>query len=89
MHPTGPNRRCPKGAEPRAARRPDAWKTGDEPGTAAQRSYLETLATEAGESIDTAALTKADASKLIDELQEKTGRGRAAPNVVSSQTAIP
>jgi hypothetical protein len=57
---------------------PDRWKTGDEPMTAAQRSYLETLATEAGEEPDTGAdLTKAEASKRIDELQEKTGRGRA------------
>lgn len=54
---------------------PDQWKTGDEPLTGAQRSYLETLATEAGEPIDTDDLTKADASKKIDELQDKTGRG--------------
>jgi hypothetical protein len=53
---------------------PDAWKTGDEPMTGAQRSYLNTLATEAGEEVDQN-LTKAEASKKIDELQEKTGRG--------------
>jgi hypothetical protein len=53
---------------------PDEWKTGDEPITRAQRSYLETLATEAGESVEATNLTKADASKLIDELREKTGR---------------
>lgn len=57
-------------------RQPDDWKTGDEPITAAQRSYLETLATEAGEEIDIESLTKAEASKRIDELQKKTGRGR-------------
>ena len=57
-------------------RDPDEWKTGDEPSTTAQRSYLETLATEAGEEIDAEDLTKRDASKLIDELQEKTGRGK-------------
>ncbi len=57
-------------------RNPDEWKSGDEPITRAQQSYIETLATEAGESVDTADLTKADASKLIDELQEKTGRSR-------------
>jgi hypothetical protein len=58
------------------ARDPDDWKTGDEPLTAAQRSYIETLATEAGEDVQTDDLTKAEASKKIDELQEKTGRGR-------------
>jgi hypothetical protein len=53
---------------------PDTWKTGDEEMTGAQRSYLSTLAEEAGEEIDTD-LTKAEASKKIDELQHKTGRG--------------
>ena len=54
---------------------PDDWKTGDEPMTGAQRSYLETLASEAGESTEDD-LTKAEASKKIDELQDKTGRGK-------------
>jgi hypothetical protein len=54
---------------------PDDWVTGDEPLTGAQRSYLHTLAEEAGAEVDDD-LTKAEASKLIDELQEKTGRGR-------------
>ena len=53
---------------------PDNWKTGDQPITGAQRSYLNTLADEAGEEVDDD-LTKAEASKKIDELQEKTGRG--------------
>ena len=53
---------------------PDNWVTGDEPMTGAQRSYLHTLAEEAGEEVDDE-LTKAEASKKIDELQEKTGRG--------------
>ena len=53
---------------------PDDWVTGDEPLTGAQRSYPHTLAEEAGERVDDD-LTKAEASKLIDELQEKTGRG--------------
>ena len=56
-------------------RDPDRWKTGDEPMTAAQRSYLETLATEAGEDPPPDDLTKAEAAKRIDELQQKTGRG--------------
>jgi hypothetical protein len=55
---------------------PDDWKTGDEPMTGAQKSYLNTLAGEAGETIEDEDLTKAEASKKIDELQEKTGRGQ-------------
>lgn len=54
---------------------PEDWKTGEEPMTGAQRSYLSTLASEAGETVEDD-LTKADASKKIDELQEKTGRGK-------------
>ena len=53
---------------------PDQWTTGDERMTGAQRSYLHTLAGEAGEQVDDD-LTKAEASKRIDELQERTGRG--------------
>ena len=53
---------------------PDDWTTGDEPMTGAQRSYLTTLLQEAGEQLDEN-LTKAEASKKIDELQHKTGRG--------------
>jgi hypothetical protein len=59
-----------------AIRDPDEWKTGDEPMTAAQRSYLHTLALEAGERIDDAGLTKAEAAKKIEELQQRTGRGQ-------------
>ena len=53
---------------------PDEWKTGDEEMTGAQRSYLQTLADEAGEEVDLN-LTKAEASKRIEELQQTTGRG--------------
>ena len=53
---------------------PSEWKTGDEPMTGAQESYLNTLAREAGEEVDPD-LTKAEASEKIDELQHKTGRG--------------
>jgi hypothetical protein len=53
---------------------PDDWTTGDEEMTGAQRSYLQTLANEAGEEVDLN-LTKAEASKRIEELQQKTGRG--------------
>ena len=55
---------------------PDDWVTGDEPMTGAQKSYLKTLSGEAGEELDES-LTKADASKRIDELQQKTGRGQS------------
>lgn len=54
---------------------PDEWVTGDEPVTGARQSYLSTLAQEAGEEIDRDTLTKAEASRRIDELQEQTGRG--------------
>lgn len=50
------------------------WVTGDEPMTGPQRSYLNTLAQEAGEQVPEN-LTKAQASRLIDELQQRTGRG--------------
>ncbi|WP_346277124.1 DUF3072 domain-containing protein [Pseudonocardia sp.] len=59
-----------------AAKDPDDWTTGDEPMTGAQKSYLQTLAQEAGEQPPPDDMSKADASKRIDELQERTGRGR-------------
>ena len=55
---------------------PDEWVTGDEPMTGAQASYLRTLSQEANEEFDES-LSKADASKRIDELQARTGRGAA------------
>jgi hypothetical protein len=54
---------------------PEDWTTGDEPMTGPQRSYLQTLCREAKEEFDET-LTKAQASKKIDELQAKTGRGK-------------
>ena len=57
-----------------AEKDPDEWVTGDEPMTGPQESYLQTLAREADEEIPDD-LSKADASKKIDELQERTGRG--------------
>ena len=59
--------------QPALQRDPDEWKTGDEPMTDAQRSYLETLCRETGEEFDDT-LTKADASKRIDELRERSPR---------------
>jgi DUF3072 family protein len=57
------------------AKDPGSWVTGDEPMTGAQRSYLDTLAREAGEQLSPD-LTKAEASEHIDRLQSKTGRGQ-------------
>jgi hypothetical protein len=52
---------------------PQDWTTGDEPATGAQLSYLETLAREAGRDVPQD-LTKADASRLIDDLQGRSPR---------------
>ncbi len=57
-------------------RDPDEWTTGGEPMTGPQESYLGTLAQEAGEDVDPD-MTKAEASKKIDQLREKAGRGQA------------
>jgi hypothetical protein len=59
-----------------AEKDPDDWVTGEEPMTGAQASYLKTLCEEAKEPFD-GSLTKAEASRRIDELQGKTGRGKA------------
>ena len=63
------------GAASSTVKDPSEWVTGDEPMTGAQRSYLETLAREAGEQLP-ADLTKAQASEHIDRLQATTGRGQ-------------
>ena len=64
----------PTANEDRSAEKdPSDWVTGDEPATGAQKSYLETLARQAGEEVPDD-LTKADASRKIDELKEETGR---------------
>jgi DUF3072 family protein len=54
---------------------PADWKTGDEPMTGAQRSYLHTLAEDAGEPVDDN-MTKAEASEKIDELRDETGMSK-------------
>lgn len=56
---------------------PDDWVTGEERMTGAQASYLKTLSEEADEPFEPD-LTKAEASKRIDELQQRTGRGLSA-----------
>jgi len=65
----------PKDAPSNTVKDPEDWATGDETMTGAQASYLKTLCEEAGEPFD-GSLNKADASRRIDELQAKTGRGR-------------
>ena len=52
---------------------PQEWKTGDAPMTAAQESYLHTLAREAGEEVPDG-LSKAEASELIDRLRDRSDR---------------
>jgi hypothetical protein len=54
---------------------PDDWVSGDEPMTGAQASYLKTLSEEANEPAAFASdLTKAEASKRIEELKTRLGR---------------
>ena len=57
------------------AKDPSDWVTGGEPMTGPQKSYLETLAREAGKTVPDD-LDKAGASKMIDQLQNETGRGK-------------
>ena len=53
---------------------PDQWVSGDDPMTGAQASYLKTLCEQAGHpELYDDNLTKAEASKLIDEMREKAG----------------
>jgi hypothetical protein len=59
--------------DPTAEKDPSDWVTGDEPATGAQKSYLGTLARQADEEVPEE-LTKADASRKIDELKQETGR---------------
>jgi uncharacterized damage-inducible protein DinB len=56
------------------------WATGEEPATGPQLSYLSTLAREAGEEVPQH-LTKAEASRMIDRLQQASPRtgGAGAP----------
>jgi hypothetical protein len=64
-----------RAAESNVRKDPGQWVTKDESMTGAQRSYVHTLAEEAGEQVDDD-MTKAEASKKIYELQNKTGRGK-------------
>ena len=53
---------------------PDPAGRGINQEKGAQASYVRTLAEEAGEPVEES-MTKAEASKRIDELRERTGRG--------------
>ncbi|WP_129339379.1 DUF3072 domain-containing protein [Cellulomonas endophytica] len=64
----------PQDVTENAEKDPSDWVTGDEPMTGPQKSYLHTLAREAGEEVPDD-LSKADASETIDRLQQSTGRG--------------
>lgn len=68
------NNEAPQAPQENPEKDPADWVTGDEPMTGPQRSYVQTLAQEAGADVPDD-LTKAQASALIDELQQKTGRG--------------
>jgi hypothetical protein len=61
---------------------PEDWTTGGEPMTGPQASYLQTLLQQAGrpESDFDPQLTKAQASEMIDQLQQETGRGTETSN---------
>ena len=58
-------------------RPPDEWVSGGEPMTEAQASFLKRLSEDAGEPFDPS-LSKADASKRIDELRSR-GAGSSRP----------
>jgi Protein of unknown function (DUF3072) len=75
----------PDAGERNPEKDPEDWTTGDEPMTGPQASYLSTLCQEAGEPFDEG-LTKAQASRRIEELQQRTGRGGAGAGASDSGT---
>ena len=62
------------GADPALQKDPSEWVSGDDPMTAAQKSYLDTLAKQAGEQLP-ADLSKAEASEHIERLKSQLGSG--------------
>jgi Protein of unknown function (DUF3072) len=58
--------------DPALQKDPSDWVSGDDPMTTAQRSYLDTLARQAGEELP-ADLSKAEASQHIDRLRSQLG----------------
>ena len=61
------------GANDALEKDPSEWVSGDDPITPSQKSYLDTLARQAGEELP-ADLTKAEASQHIDRLRIQTGQ---------------
>jgi hypothetical protein len=55
------------------AKDPKDWKSGDDPATPSQQSYLTTLAEQAGAEPPDEELTKAEASEEIDRLRKEAG----------------
>lgn len=58
---------------------PKDWVSGEDPMTGAQQSYLKTLAEQAHRPMPAQELTKAEASRLIDDLKHAAGLDQAAP----------
>jgi hypothetical protein len=73
IHESALNQQNDQQDESNTVKNPDEWKTGDEPMTGAQRSYLKTLSDEAKVPFEEN-LTKAEASKRIDELRQQSDR---------------
>jgi hypothetical protein len=63
-------------ADSNMRKNPDGRGSGDEPMTGAQKSYLKTLCEQAQQPFDET-LTKAQASRRIDELHRMTRRDEA------------
>ena len=61
-------------SDPALQKDPNDWVSGDDPMTAAQRSYLDTLAKQAGEELP-GNLNKGEASQHIDRLKSQLGIG--------------
>src|SRR2546421_13040467 len=59
-------------------RPPEEWKSGSEPMTEAQAAFLKRLSDDAGEPFDPS-LSKADASRRIDELRSRGDSKASAP----------
>jgi hypothetical protein len=65
---------------------PKDWVSGEDPITGAQASYLKTLAEQARKPDPTnKAMTKAEASELIDQLREEVGRN-SCPSIAPSRS---
>jgi hypothetical protein len=61
------------GADDALQKDPSDWVSGDDPITPSQKSYLDTLARQAGEELS-ADMTKSEASQHIERLRQQTGK---------------